>query len=1230
MRKGRFHNLHVVVVLILCLSFMLAVFGVFSVNADSTDHEEVYELIILLDRSQSIYSTDTKNVSVDCLKALPDVCPTGTRLYVTVICYWNACKVVLDGVDVKTEAGKQKLVDACESIKADTKHHGTRTGSALKKAYDIISTTKRSYEPDRQAVILFTDGDVNVYGSIDGMTLAEEMALGEENVQKMATLDIPLFCYGLSFGNNGISAKGEAWLRKLCEMSGEGNGKSNCRICSKADDIDYNSVYTFLSEMSEIPAVEITGGKELYLHGEVVQEANIVLHCPKRFREVYLKTPSGKTVVAVNYSTGESSVDSAICSVSDTGNRSAVTVKLVAGGAPLETGNWYVSFKSEEEGGTATLRVLTLYQDLGLNVNGANHAVIGSTVNYTVNLKNYQTHQDVQSKSIYSGSVVKALVTGPSGKTSEVYGALSKTGDCFDVPVSYAQDGEYTVEFAMKCDELFKDVFYYTRTLRVNVSGVAINLDIPDGVAGRQELTGAVTLSVAGMNNSELAEYLGDGKINVTVEQNGTKTSVAQCAVKDMKDAAFTFKWTPESIGAYTVTATLTAKETAEISASRMVTVGRSTIEETHNIAPLIEGTFSEKIISLKGVFVDSDGDPVKLTASTEGSAAVTAVIEGTDLKLTAKGFGTAVVTLVASDGFGAEKRKTVTVKVVPPIIRMEEVGSFERGKGAPLTVELVDGISQMLITELPAFMKDVKVKVLAEDAEDQVTVAGECNGSDYSQGKFSIPQWVPASSGMYSVHAVLSAEGMADVSSSTVTVTATHSTIRVADGKTFPASLSGVFSRKEINLTGILVDSDGDPISYEVQGDGSVVKASMDGDKLILEAQKPGVAYVDVIATDGDGASLKQTVKVEVLMPTIKLTVPSEVDRSQGADIIVALLDPASGERITGIPPYIQNGTVTVTAEIGGQTVTLCNKPLTDMKNGVITMSGWIPDDCGSYKVSAVLEVGTTKILSEIASVSVPLSEIRQNENVELPDSVSGYYSKNFRKVIDLNGLFTDSDGDELQFTAECQGDNIQAVIEDGFLIITATGKGEGKVIVRIGDGHGAEEYTMELEVNLKSMTSVYITIAIIVVSILILAVVACFIIRSTCVISFDFDMEITATDEDNNTESAVYSVKRLTSKKGAPPTVDMQTLLNRWSIHKSGSESAKTVLARNCALSGMKLTGKPFHKRGMSIVYISKTGKTPVKKKLVYTNRPLTANLGGGNSIRFGKPNAFNKDEY
>lgn len=54
MRKGRFHNLHVVVVLILCLSFMLAVFGVFSVNADSTDHEEVYELIILLDRSQSI------------------------------------------------------------------------------------------------------------------------------------------------------------------------------------------------------------------------------------------------------------------------------------------------------------------------------------------------------------------------------------------------------------------------------------------------------------------------------------------------------------------------------------------------------------------------------------------------------------------------------------------------------------------------------------------------------------------------------------------------------------------------------------------------------------------------------------------------------------------------------------------------------------------------------------------------------------------------------------------------------------------------------------------------------------------------------------------------------------------------------------------------------------------------------------------------------------------------
>ena len=381
MRKGRFHNLHVVVVLILCLSFMLAVFGVFSVNADSTDHEEVYELIILLDRSQSIYSTDTKNVSVDCLKALPDVCPTGTRLYVTVICYWNACKVVLDGVDVKTEAGKQKLVDACESIKADTKHHGTRTGSALKKAYDIISTTKRPYEPDRQAVILFTDGDVNVYGSTDGMTLAEEMALGEENVQKMAALDIPLFCYGLSFGNNGISAKGEAWLRKLCEMSGEGNGKSNCRICSKADDIDYNSVYTFLSEMSEIPAVEITGGKELYLHGEVVQEANIVLHCPKRFREVYLKTPSGKTVVAVNYSTGESSVDSAICSVSDTGNRSAVTVKLVAGGAPLETGNWYVSFKSEEEGGTATLRVLTLYQDLGLNVNGANHAVIGSTLN---------------------------------------------------------------------------------------------------------------------------------------------------------------------------------------------------------------------------------------------------------------------------------------------------------------------------------------------------------------------------------------------------------------------------------------------------------------------------------------------------------------------------------------------------------------------------------------------------------------------------------------------------------------------------------------------------------------------------------------------------------------------------------------------------------------------------------------------------------------------------------
>ena len=112
------------------------------------------------------------------------------------------------------------------------------------------------------------------------------------------------------------------------------------------------------------------------------------------------------------------------------------------------------------------------------------------------------------------------------------------------------------------------------------------------------------------------------------------------------------------------------------------------------NNAPTVSTTVADATIvnesgtheaSLSGVFADSDGDDLTVTASSsdENVATVSVSSDGSKLKVTAKSRGTATITVNASDGNGGEASDTftVTVKAAPVVASaIADISGLEAG----------------------------------------------------------------------------------------------------------------------------------------------------------------------------------------------------------------------------------------------------------------------------------------------------------------------------------------------------------------------------------------------------------------------------------------------------------------------------------------------------------------------------------------------------------------------
>ena len=158
----------------------------------------------------------------------------------------------------------------------------------------------------------------------------------------------------------------------------------------------------------------------------------------------------------------------------------------------------------------------------------------------------------------------------------------------------------------------------------------------------------------------------------LTLSASSSATAVATVSV-----ATGGSKLTVAGVAEGTATITVTARDSDGNSVSDTFDVTVLAANKAPTVASAISdativNTSGTKRVSLSGVFTDADGDSLKITAKSSGTAIATVSVatDQTSLVVSAKKRGTATITVTASDGNGGsvEDSFTVTVKAAPVV----------------------------------------------------------------------------------------------------------------------------------------------------------------------------------------------------------------------------------------------------------------------------------------------------------------------------------------------------------------------------------------------------------------------------------------------------------------------------------------------------------------------------------------------------------------------------------
>ncbi len=349
---------------------------------------------------------------------------------------------------------------------------------------------------------------------------------------------------------------------------------------------------------------------------------------------------------------------------------------------------------------------------------------------------------------------------------------------------------------------------------------------------------------------------------------------------------------------------------------------------------------------------------------------------------------------------------------------------------------------------------------------------------------------------------------------------------------------------------------------------------------------------------------------------------------------VFLKILDSEDNSELGYVPGNFEDVEFSIVAYRDGKEETSTTLSIDKFMSGFYGLA-FMPEDSGKYtfRVSYELEGEEKSVTFGGIYYTAPVIEPEKPKTSEITkegdiiDSIeeSGF-SGSFEKEIELDGVFEDSDGDDLTYEIKIDGDDDVFSAEydedSNSIIVEADGFGEATLIITVTDGEGAE-YEYEIDLVSKSLWPIVIIIGSVVLVLLIALIIFLIIYNKKKVISISFNVKLETHDDGAyNSVSAVYNVSRLSNKKNAKGTMTLAQILNtngyaRQEIDSTMSEDQiKNFIAEYC--HAVVLTGVPFKRQFKIEQKNLKTKKTV--RKYVFKNSNIVVRLNENAEITFG----------
>ncbi|NGZ74689.1 Ig-like domain-containing protein [Saccharibacillus alkalitolerans] len=425
--------------------------------------------------------------------------------------------------------------------------------------------------------------------------------------------------------------------------------------------------------------------------------------------------------------------------------------------------------------------------------------------------------------------------------------------------------------------------------------------------------------------------------------------------------------------------------------------------------------------VELAGMFSDEDGDPLTYDVRSAAPAIASAGLTADDrIRVSPLAGGETTVTVTADDGRGGKKSADFKVRVNEAPTVLKPVGArFIQLTGGAVTVDL-SGIFHD--------MNDDKLTLTAKSADPALAKA-EASGTQLTL--------TPIAAGSTSVE-LTADDGRGGQVSDTFNVRinqAPKSLTSFAD-----QLLTLGTGEKTISLNGAFSDLDGDALTYKaVSADPSVAAVSLSGSEIKVDPLAAGTTTVTVTASDGYEGETSKTFEVTVNRPPIVAEGVQDrlVTLGTGDDVVdlSRTFRDEDGDSLTLTASSLSESLASVA--LNNATGELTIRPLA---GGTASIRIQADDGRG----------GVTARTFNVEINRAPQAGILADQTLSLGS---------LDKTIDLSGVFTDADGDNLILSVVSADPSVaDAVVNGSQLTLTASALGNTNVTVTASDSRGGK----------------------------------------------------------------------------------------------------------------------------------------------------------------------------